>query len=225
MGRRSSDWIGEPTVVTTTTIPTTVPIVIGAGALKWFNDGIGGEFLDDPEALREAVFARRGGDLFVQASREEIVALLPDLKFPSTTPYLSEYVTSQVVFDKDGNLSSDPMAAFGIWSSEPYTRSRSVAQMLVLRVSADAEAAAEIAEPGAEISCARFSDRTTEVCSVATIGDKPVWSLEASNGTTLVWFDGDYRYELFGRTFVARAALEAMSGDLVPLSELETPPG
>ena len=31
-----------------------------------------------------------------------------------------------------------------------------------------------------------------------------VWSLEASNGTTMVWFDGDYRYELFGRSYVAR---------------------
>ncbi|MGH8915855.1 MAG: hypothetical protein ACRDZM_15250, partial [Acidimicrobiia bacterium] len=41
MGQRSSDWIAEPTVLTTTTIPTTVPVVIGAGILKWFNDGLG----------------------------------------------------------------------------------------------------------------------------------------------------------------------------------------
>jgi hypothetical protein len=52
-----------------------------------------------------------------------------------------------------------------------------------------------------------------------------VWSLEASNGTTLVWFDGDYRYELFGRTFVAVAALQEMVNDLVPLADLGTPPG
>jgi hypothetical protein len=206
-------------------VPTTVPIVINTLGLKWFNDGIGGELLDDAEALKNAIFDRRGGDLFVQASRAEIAALVPGLKFPSVTPYLSEYVTSQIVFDNDGNLSADPVAAFGIWSSEPYTRSRSVAQMIVLRVSEDAAGAAEVADPATEISCARFSDRTTEVCAVTTIGVTPVWSLEASNGTTLIWYDEDYRYELFGRSFVAVAALQEMVGDLVPLTDLETDPG
>lgn len=225
MGERSSNWIGEPTILTTTTVASTVPLVISGAGLKWFNDDVGGEALEDPAALRDLIFARRGGDLFVQASRAEMAALLPDLKFPSTTPYLSEYVTSQVVFDGDGNLASDPIAAFGIWSSEPYTRSRSVAQMIVLRVSADAEAAAEVAEPGADVTCARFSERTTESCSVVTVGDRPVWSLAASNGTTLIFFDGDYRYEIFGRQFVAPRALEQMTLDLVPLAELETSPG
>jgi hypothetical protein len=225
LGQRSSDWIGEPTIVTTTTVPTTVPIVVSADTLKWFNDGIGGELLDNPEALKVAVFARRGGDLNVQASRAEIAALIPDIKFPSSAPYLSQYVTSQIVFDTTGAFSDDPLVAFGIWSSEPYTRSRSVAQMVVLGVSADAVAAAEVAEPGAEISCGRFADRITEVCAVSTIEGRPVWSLEASNGTTLVWFDGNYRYELFGRSFVAPAALEEMVVDLVPLADLETATG
>lgn len=220
LGQRSSGWIGEPTVVTTTTVPITVPIVIGSDILKWFNDEISSELPDDPEAVKDAIFERRGGDLFVQASRAEIAALVPDIKFPSSTPYLSEYVTSQIVFDNDGNLSADPVAAFGIWSSEPYTRSRSVAQLIILRISVDAAAAAEVAEPGAEISCARFSDRTTEVCAVTTVEGIPVWSLAASNGTTLIWFDGDYRYELFGRSFVAVAALEDMVVDLVPLADL-----
>jgi hypothetical protein len=225
MGRRSSDWIGEPTVLTTTTVPTTVPLVISSAVLKWFNDDIGGELLDDPEALQEAIFDRRAGDLFVQASRAEIVALVPDIEFPSSTPYLSEYVTSQIVFDNDGNLSADPIATFGIWSSEPYTRSRSVAQMIVLRVSRDPEAAAEVATPGAEISCARFADRTTEVCGVTTVEGVPIWSLEASNGTTLVRFDGDYRYELFGRSFVAGKALEQMALSLSPLADVEEAAG
>jgi hypothetical protein len=225
MGQRSSHWIGEPTVITTTTVPSTVPLVISASNLKWFNDGIGGELLEDPTALRDAIFDRRGGDLFVQASRAEIAVLLPEIKFPSTTPYLSEYVTSQIVFDNDGNLSADPMAAFGIWSSEPYTRSRSVAQMLVLRVSSDPETAAEVAQPEADVSCARFADRTNETCEMAVVGDRPVWSLTASNGTTVVWFDGDFRYELFGRPFVSTPALQQMTVDLVFLSELGAPPG
>jgi hypothetical protein len=220
LGQRSSGWIGEPTIVVTSTVPNTVPVVISADVLKWFNDSLGGDLPDDPEAIKDAIFERRGGDLFVQASRAEIAALAPEIKFPSTTPYLSEYVTSQIVFDNDGNLSADPVAAFGIWSAEPYTRSRSVAQLIILRISEDPAAAAEVLAPGADISCARFTDRTTEVCAVATIGTLPVWSLEASNGTTLVWFDGDYRYELFGRTFVSTAALQAMVTGLVPLSEL-----
>lgn len=225
LGQRSSGWIGKPTVLTTTTVATTSPIVVGADILKWYNDDLGGEFLDDPEALKVAIFARRGGDLFIQASRREIVALIPDVKFPSSTPYLSEYVTSQIVFNENGDLSEDPMAAFGIWSSEPYTRSRSIAQMIILRVSADAVTAAEVAEPGADNSCARFEDRTTEVCAVSTIGGRPVWSLEASNGTTLVWYEDSYRYELFGRSYVTAAALQEMVEDLVLLSELPTSDG
>ena len=225
LGRRSSDWIGQPTVLTTTTVATTVPIVVGAEILKWYNDGLGGEFLDDPDSLKVAIFARRGGDLFIQASRAEMVALLPDLKFPASTPYLSEYVTSQLVFDENGDLEDDPVAAFGIWSSEPYTRSRSVAQMIVMQVSLDVVNATEVSEPGADISCTRFEDRTTSECVTGTIGGRTVWSLEASNGNTLIWFDDDYRYELFGRSYVAPAALEEMVTDLVFLSELETAPG
>jgi hypothetical protein len=41
----------------------------------------------------------------------------------------------------------------------------------------------------------------------------------------MVWFDGDYRYELFGRSYVAPAALQEMVVDLVPLTELGTTPG
>jgi hypothetical protein len=225
LGRRSSGWIAEPTIVTTTTMATTVPIVVDARILKWFNDELGGASLDDPEALKVAVFARRGGDLFIQVSRAEIMALLPNVKFPTSAPYLSEYVTSQLVFDERGDLADDPVAAFGIWSSEPYTRSRSVAQMIILSVSVDPETASEVAAPGADNSCERFAERTTEVCAVTTLGGRPVWSLEASNGTTMVWFDGEYRYELFGRSYVTQAALQEMAAEVVPLSELGTTPG
>lgn len=225
LGQRSSDWLGEPTITTTSTVPSTVPVVVDARVLKWFNDQLGGQFLDDPEALKTAIFARRGGDLFIQASRAEIVALLPEVQFPSSTPYLSEYVTSQLVFDERGDLADDPVAAFGIWSSEPYTRSRSVAQMIVLNVSIDPETAAEVASAGADNSCERFGDRTTEVCAVATVSGRPVWSLEAGNGTTMIWFDTQYRYELFGRSYVTAEALQRMVLDPLPLSELEVTAG
>jgi hypothetical protein len=226
LGRRSSDWISEPTVITTTTVPITVPTVIGSDILKWFNDTIVTTApFDDPAAVEQEIFDRRAGDLFIQASRAEIVSLLPDVRFPATAPFLAEYVTSQVVFDNNGELSSDPVATFGIWSSEPYTRSRSVAQMAVLEVASDPEAAAAVQAPDADLSCARFADRSTEVCESLSIEGMPAWALTADNGSTLVWFEANYRYELFGRTFVPMGTLQQMAVESVPLAQLEPLPG
>ena len=224
IGEKSSDWIGEPTIPTTTTVPITVPIVVTSEILKWFNDAIVSESLDDPESLRREIFERRGGDLIVQSSKAEIEVLIPELKFPGVAPYLSQYVTSQAVFDGNGQLSDDPLASFGIWSAEPYTRSRSVAQMVVLRVSFDEETVIELVEPGADTSCARFSDGTTQSCEIRQIGVQTVWALHANNGNTMVWFDGSYRYELFGRGFVPVTALEEMIPSFVPVGELATNP-
>jgi len=221
LGRRSSEWISEPTIITTTTVPITVPSVIGSDILKWFNDTIVTTApLDDPVAVEDEIFDRRAGDLFIQASRAEVISLLPELRFPATAPFLAEYVTSQVVFDNNGELSSDPVATFGIWSSEPYTRSRSVAQMAVLEVASDPEASTAVQEPDADLSCARFADRTTEACESLSIEGMPAWSLTADNGTTLVWFEGTYRYELFGRTFVPMSTLQQMAVASIPLAEL-----
>ncbi len=221
LGRRSSEWISEPTIITTTTVPITVPSVVGSDILKWFNDTIVTTApLDDPVAVEDEIFDRRAGDLFIQASRAEVISLLPELRFPATAPFLAEYVTSQVVFDNNGELSHDPVATFGIWSSEPYTRSRTVAQMAVLEVASDPEASAALEQPDADLSCARFADRTTLVCESFSIEGRPFWSLTADNGTTLVWFEGIYRYELFGRTFVPMSTLQEMAVASILLAEL-----
>ena len=225
VGEKSSEWINQPTVPTTTVVVTTVPIVVTSEILKWFNDTIVSESLDDPGALRQEIFRRRGGDLIIQSSKAEMEVLLPELKFPSVVPYLAEYVTSQIVFSGSGQLSDDPVVGFGLWSSEPYTRSRSVAQMVVLRVSLDEDAATELAELEADPSCARFSSNSAQSCEIRRVGDTTVWFLRADNGSTLVWLDGSYRYELFGRTFVPVAALERMIPSFVPLRELATSPG
>ena len=66
----------------------------------------------------------------------------------------------------------------------------------------------------------RFADRTTEQCEITAVGERTTWILSGSGGTTLVWFDGSYRYELFGRSFVSLNDLAAMSADMVPLSSL-----
>lgn len=216
LGKRSSKWVTEPTVVTTTTIPITVPLVAPADSLIWFNDEIG-TASPDPESVVALVFARREGDRYIQASRAEIATALPDIGFPSRFPPLAEYVTSQLVIENNGEIADDPSAAFGIWTAEPYTRSRSVGQMIVLRVFMDSQTAAEILLPDADLSCSRFSDGTSDSCDVEEIGGRTTWVLRNSSGTTLVFFDDRYRYELFGRPFAPVEALRQTVASMAPM--------
>lgn len=213
LGNRSSNWINEPQVTTTTLPPVDTPRFVAATTLQWSNDDIVNESLDDPEAVVAAVFSRRQGDRFIQASRFEIAAAIPDIVFPTVAPYGAEWVSSQLVVENSGRLSGEPAAAFGIWSAEPYTRSRSVAQMAVLRVAHDPDTAAELAEPGAEFSCARFAERSTDECALLDIEGRDVWKLAAEGGITMIWYEGHYRYELFGRSFIPSDVLEAMAAD------------
>jgi hypothetical protein len=223
LGSRSSSWINEPKLITTTVPEVDAPRFVDSTVLQWSNDEIVSESLVTPEVVVAAVFARREGDRFIQASRFEIAAAIPDVSFPRVMPYGAEWVSSQLVVENSGRLSAEPSAAFGIWSAEPYTRSRSVAQMAVLRVANDPESAAELAEPGAELSCARFAERTTDECALVTIEGRDIWRLSASGGTTLIWFEGPYRYELFGRTFIPFDVLEEMAAETMPLAELAAP--
>lgn len=220
LGLRSSEWINEPTVPTTQPVVTTAPTAVPVVRLIWANDDIENGSLDDPDALLAEVFSRRQGDRFIQASRFEIAAALPDIAFPDQAPIGAEWVSSQLVFDNDGSLATDTSAAFGIWSAEPYTRSRSVAQMVILRVAIDREAAEEVASGAAEASCARFSDRNTDRCQVLTVAGRPTWMLGGSGGSTLIWFETPYRYELFGRAFVSDGALQEMAERMIPLASL-----
>lgn len=221
LGNRSSGWINEPTVPSTRPVNVTTPTIVAAEVLLWANDQIQSTNLTDRDALLAEIFERREGDSFIQASRQEIAVALPDVTFPGIAPFGAEWVTSQLVFDNDGSLADDPAAAFGIWSEEPYTRSRSVAQMLVFRVSNDEEAATALATGAEEASCARFSDRESDECEVITIGDRTTWLLTDSGGTTLIWFSTPYRYELYGRTFVPEQVLQEVSSEMIPLSTLE----
>lgn len=220
IGLRSSDWINEPTVPTTVAVNTTRPTIVDAEGLLWANDEIETANISDEDALLAEIFARRGGDRFIQASRAEIAVALPDIAFPTEAPAGAEWVSSQLVFDNDGTLADDPSAAFGIWSAEPYTRSRSVAQMAVMRVASDLETATELSTGETAPSCALFSDRATDSCEMITVDSRDTWVLGDSSGSTLVWFEGPYRYELFGRSFVRDEVLTAMSGSMMPLASL-----
>ena len=220
MGERTSSWINEPTVPTTTTVVVTRPVVVSSIGLQWFNDDIETQNLDDPEALIAEVFSRRQGDRFIQASRAEIEVALPGVKFPAFVPYGAEWVSSQLVIENTRLLSDDPSAAFGIWSTEPYTRSRTMAQMLVISVAFDPETATALASGEIEISCAELSDVTTESCELVEVESISLWRLRSAGGTTIIWFDGTYRYEMFGRNAVSPDVLQKMATDMVPLSEL-----
>lgn len=220
IGLRSSDWINEPTVPSTVSVDTTIPRIIRSDNLQWANTDIVNESMGEREAMLSEIFNRREGDRFIQASPVEISAALPDVAFPDRAPNGAEWVSSQLVFENDGTLSDEPSAAFGIWSAEPYTRSRSVAQMIVIRVSNDLEAANELATGEVEATCALFSDRAADECEIITVGSRETWLLGESAGSTLIWYDGPYRYEMFGRSFVPSRVLQEMSGAMTPLDSL-----
>lgn len=220
IGLRSSEWINEPTVPTTIEVKTTTPTIVATETLEWANDEIETASLGDRDALLSEVFARRQGDSFIQASRAEIVVVLPDVAFPSTSPAGAEWVSSQLVLENDGTVASDPSAAFGIWSAEPYTRSRSVAQMVVLRVSDDLDTATQLSTGELAASCALFADRNADNCELINVASRDTWLFDDSGGTTLIWFEGPYRYELYGRSFVSDSVLTSMSESMAPLASL-----
>jgi len=87
----------------------------------------------------------------------------------------------------------------------------------------DEAGAAELADNPTSFSCAHFADRATNGCDLLDRAGVSVWVLKADNGSTLVWYDGVYRYELFGRTFVPVGALAEMVPTFVPLVELSEP--
>lgn len=225
IGKRSSRWVTEPTVITTTTIPTTVPIVSDASELIWFNDDLTAPIDAAPEQIVAQVFARRAGDRFIQASRAEIAGVLGGISFPTRVPPLIEYVTSQLVIDNSGEISDNPSVAFGLWTAEPYSRSRSVAQSVVIRVYLDPDTAEEVRTQDADASCGRFVDTTTDSCALEEISSGPLWVLKSNAGTTMVWFDGNYRYEMFGRPFVAVEALRQSASSMAPIELVDATAG
>lgn len=196
LGGRSGGWIGEvatTVVVTTTTAPTPHR---QAATADWVNDSLGTPD-PDTEGVLAAVFARSGdASRFLQSSRAEIVAVVPDVAFPSLLPVEVGWVTSQLVIESRVlRLADDPTVAFGMWSVEPYTRSRSVGQVAVLNVNTDPTGAEVANDPNTEPTCGAFTT-IDQLCSVESFTDRAVWRLESDAGVTHVWYDEVYRYEL-----------------------------
>lgn len=222
LGGRSSGWIGEVATTATTTTTTAPARTRTVVDVDWVNDQF-----EEPEPEAEgddvlaAVFARSGdSSRFLQASRAEIVAVTPDVLFPSTVPAEVRFITSQLVIEsRTLRLANDPTVAFGLWSVEPYTRSRSVGQVAVINVATDPAGAELAADPNTEPNCAPFSQEN-RLCSIEFVTDIPVWRLEGESGLTHVWYSAPYRYSLDTRRNIDEELVHTVIGSVVPLAEL-----
>ena len=221
VGEGSSEWIQDPTVTTL------ISSEVGGLALTpvvgsdWFNNDLAPVGGTSPAEIISGVYARANpSDPFVQATPAEIAIALPGVVFPSLAPPEVRYITSQLVYDlSDITLASDQVAAFGLWTVEPYTRSRSVGQQGVFTVVADNEGLAAMASGNADTSCTRFLDQNVE-CAVNEVAAQPAWELRDQLGTTLVWYGDSYRYELFLRSGVAPDLAIEMAESVRPLDSL-----
>ncbi|MGH8925945.1 MAG: hypothetical protein ACRDWA_15110 [Acidimicrobiia bacterium] len=221
VGGHSSDWIGEPTLATSETTAADGPSLSSVHRTEWWNGDLVPVGGTTPAEIIAGVYTRaRSSDPYVQATPAEIAAALPGVEFPSQVPPEVRFITSQLVYDLSQlTLATDQVAAFGLWSVEPYTRSRSVGQQAVLTVVNDPEGLAAIASGMADTSCARYIDRQAQ-CSVVTVGEHPAWELANNLGLTLIWFSETYRYELFLRSGVNPSLASEMAESARPLSAL-----
>ncbi len=224
-GGVSRDWLGGDSSTTTTVVITESPTTTlafslrSAEDLEWFTAG-GVELPEEPEAVVQLVWERTNRvDEYVQVSADEISGALPDLGFPSIVPRDIGHVTSQLVFSTNtGSLAREFQAAFGLWTVEPYSRDRSVAQYAVLWVARDSRPPASIEDPGG--GCSQFADQVPDTCRAHDLGSKVAWLLTDRAGSTLIWFENGYRYELFHRNQITTDEALAMADSIEPLERL-----
>ena len=221
LGARSSGWIGE--AATTVTVATTAPPspVRPTESLEWVNDEFALPSEVDPDRVLGEAFARsEDNSRFLQASRAEIAAVVPEARFPAIVPASVSHVTSQLVIEaRELSLADDPTVAFGFWSVEPYTRSRSVGQEAVLNLSRDPQGV-EIATSGEpEEVCLLIAPAET-LCGVEPIGNLRVWRLEGASGLVHVWYSDPFRYEFDGFDDEEEDLVHEVIASLQPLAEL-----
>ncbi|MBT8197175.1 MAG: hypothetical protein KJP12_07615 [Acidimicrobiia bacterium] len=156
----------------------------------WTNDTLAASTAGNAADVVAAVWTRGGGEGFVQASRAEIAAALPEIDFPELVPDQVGWVTSQLVFDPSAAaLDIDTAAAFGLWAYEPYTVTRGQGQVAVLRIG--------ILGPDEEA--------------------EPITAEPVDEGLSLTWADTGYRYELFCRTGLPDPQCWRMAETAAPL--------
>ena len=198
LGDRSTEFVRIGVEATTTTEARVVFLVaneglVGSGDLLWTNDDLGGGGLSEPPVVIRGVWSRQIGSRFVQASRGEIAAAMPTIRFPSLVSEDVNWITSQLVFDPvTGELDGNTSAAFGLWSVEPYTVTEG--QLGVLRVGS---------APG-DVGAGR--NDTVPIL--------------VPDGVNLGWTEGGLRYEMFCRASIPDAVCEAIIDSFAPLSTL-----
>jgi hypothetical protein len=220
-GGVSGDWLAnvEEVEVIPVTVVVVPPDLHSSLTLTWSNDGLASGAVEPTEALALIWAASGGKDRFVQVARSDMAVVAPTLAFPEFVPESVAYVSSQLVFTtRTGELAHAPVAAFGLWSVEPYSLSRSVAQKAVVFVHELGE------EPTFEgdltLGCSQFQDRELSSCDPVQIGDGSGWWLSSLEGNILVWYIGTLRYEMTVRPPITRAIGEKVAASSVPLGTL-----
>ncbi len=197
-GEASSGWVTAVTAPTTTAPPTVIEIgnegLVGAGDVLWANDDIGPVTpSSDPRLAIAAVWDRRIGSRFVQASRAEIAAALPTIRFPEAVPEDVRWMTSQLVFNPaTGLLDVDNAAAFGLWTVEPYTVENGRLGVLRVGSAPDGVGAAK-------------SD---------------IVPIIVPDGLSLGWTEAGLRYEFFCRVTIPELVCSAIVDSFAPLTGL-----
>ncbi len=198
VGDASTEWLREGAAATTTTeVRVVVELgnegLVGTADLLWANDDLGATGVSDPVQVIRGVWDRQVGSRFVQASRSEIAAALPTIRFPSLVTEDVRWVTSQLVYDSvTGQLDANTAVAFGLWSVEPYTAADG--QLGVLRVG----------EAPGDVGTAR-SDTVPIV---------------VPDGVNLGWTEGGLRYQIFCRASIPDVVCDAIIDSFVPLATL-----
>ena len=220
-GGVSADWLAdvEEVEVIPVTVAVSPPELLSSLAITWDNDALASGVAEPTEALALIWAASGGKDRFVQVARSDMAVVAPDLAFPEFVPEFVSYVSSQLVFTtRTGELARAPVAAFGLWSVEPYSLSRSVGQKAVIFVHDIGE------EPTFEgdltLGCSQFQDRELSSCDPVGIGDGSGWWLSSLEGNILVWYIGTLRYEMTIRPPITRAIGEKIAASSVPLTTL-----
>jgi hypothetical protein len=192
LGSRSSGWIGERQVDDTEVVVEPGATTVPAGAVDWYNDDLGRPAADAAveQVVAEVAERASGAETYIQASRYEIAAALTDLGFPAVLPIEVVAVTSQLVLIPSGERLDDQVkAAFGFWTVEPYSKSRSVGQRGTLVVHA--------LHPTPP--CDRLAPGAAGSCTFLLVEGKDVLRVDSESGQTWVWSDDLYEYQLFLR--------------------------
>lgn len=214
IGKVTNEWIGSPPTGQPVSTTTTLPVVVfrSAADVSWVNDFLV-ESEVPPEDSLAAVWQRReAGNKYVQAARVEIAGALPGIQFPELLPDDIDFISSQLLFDGDGTLANDYLAAFGMWTAEPYTVSRSVGQYGILWVTTP--------DPGLS-GCEHFAHLDLTSCETVVYEGMTAWRLQVGGSNTVGWLAGDYQYELFHRPQVDGATALEMAARMIPLEAIE----